>query len=91
MQDDHAEACAIILTDRGRSCTTLPSTVGLIAEGEAWIVWFCNRVVHLYQYDATSVHYQHCDPTLTHFWNKIDNSFLKQICRVILYDPPSAV
>lgn len=35
MQDDHYEACAIILTDRGQSCTTLPSTVGLIVEEEA--------------------------------------------------------
>lgn len=29
MQGDHTEACA----DRGQSCTTFPSTVGLIAEG----------------------------------------------------------
>lgn len=38
MQDEHSEACAIILADRGQSCTTLPSTVGLTVEGEAWNV-----------------------------------------------------
>lgn len=41
-------------TDRGRSCTTIPSTVGLMEEGVGWIVWFCNSVVHLYQCGASS-------------------------------------
>lgn len=44
MQDNHSSANAIILTDRGQSCISLPSTVGLVKEG---VTHFYGIVVHL--------------------------------------------